>query len=187
MKRVVKLPELTLKAKLLVGLAVIIFVGAIAVFIVTLSINNQLSDSDTENFKNLDAATRQKDATKTAQTAIDSGDSKKAGDIYEQAIAAEPDPTKKVELAVDYSATLNSAGKFEDALAVAKKAESYSSDKYLITRWLALLNELGGRYAESATYYEKTSELVSSPNNKGRYTKDFYIREAARVRALEKK
>lgn len=187
MKRVVKLPDLTLKAKLLIGAVVVIFVGAVAVFIVTSTISNQLSGDGTENFKNLDAATRQKDATKAAQTAIDSGDSKKAGNIYEQAIQAEPDPTKKVELAIDYSTTLNSAGKFDEALAVAKKAEAYSTDKYLITRWLALLNEFGKRYEESATYYEKTGDLISSPNNKGRYTKEFYLREAARVRALEKK
>lgn len=187
MKRVVKLPELTVKAKLLIGGVILLFTGAIAVFIITTNLSKQLSNDGVENYKKLDAATRQRDATKAAQAAIDSGDSKKAGEVYEQAIAAEPDPTKKVELAIDYSTTLNSAGKFDDALAVAKKAEAYSDDKYLIMRWLALLNEFGKRYEESATYYEKTSELTASPSNKGKYSKAFYVREAARVRALAKK
>jgi tetratricopeptide (TPR) repeat protein len=188
MKRLVRIPELTTKAKVLLGVTVFVLTAALMTLIVTSMLAQQLrSDGESYDFKNSDAATRKKDAVKAAQSATNSGDSSKAGDIYEQAIEDEPDPTKKVELAISHSRMLRLAGKFDEAVEVAKRAESYSDDKFLIIDWLAQLHEKGKQYEEAAAYYKQAGTFADSPTNVGRYTKQFYDSEAARMEEMAKK
>ena len=187
MKRIGRIPELTTKAKVLLGLVVFVLLGGLATLIVTSMIAQQLrSGGESYDFKGLDPETRKKDAMKAAQSAASSGDSSKAVSIYDQAIADEPDPGKKIELAINQSRMLNLAGKFDEAVDVAKKAESYNEDKFVITDWLAQLHERGKRYEEAAQYYEKVVTMADSPTNIGKYSKTFYEKEATRVRALAK-
>jgi len=181
------LPQLTTKAKIGVGLIVFVFVAAIATYIATQVISQQLKESSgisKEEFAAKNTENRQKDAMSSSADAIENGNDKKAANIYEQAIAAEPDPTRKVQLAIDHSRLLYLQGKFDEALEVAKQAEGYSDDKYLISDWLARLYAGGKRYSDAASYYEKAGSLVGSPTNNGGYTKKYYDQQAANMRSL---
>lgn len=184
MKRIGRIPELTTKAKVLLGLVVFVLLGALATLIITSMIAHQLrTEGETYDFKDLDATTRKKDAVKAAQSAANSGDTAKAGSVYEQAIKDEPDPAKKVDLAIYHSRMLKLAGKLDEAMEVAKKAESYNQDQFKITDWIAQLYEAQKRYEEAATYYLKAGGLADSPTNKNKFSKAFYEREAARVKS----
>lgn len=174
---------MTIKAKILLGLTVVLLLGALVTLIATSMIAKQMSDqNESISFKDMDAKARKRDAVKAAQSATDSGDSSKAGSIYEQAIEDEPDPIKKVELAISHSLMLRNSGKGDEAIDVAKKAESYSDDKFLITDWLAQLHEYLKRYDEAAAYFEKAGTMADSPTNVGKYKKAFYDKEAARMK-----
>ncbi len=181
------LPQLTTKAKIGVGLIVFVFVAAIAIYIATQVISQQIKDSSgisKQEFAAKNTENRQKDARGASADAIASGNDQKAANIYEQAIAAEPDPARKVQLAIDHSKLLYLKGKFDEALEVAKQAEGYSDDKYLVYDWLARLYAGDKQYAQAASYYEKAGSLVNSPTNIGKYTKSYYDRNAANMRSL---
>lgn len=182
-----RIPELTTKAKVLIGLTIFVLLGGIVALIATSMIAQQMQlGGETYDFKNKTSTERKKEAVNVAQDATNAGDSKKGSEIYEQAIAAEPDPEKKVDLAVNQSRMLVNAGKIDEAIEVAKKAESLNQDKFVATDWLARLHERAKRYEEAAKYYEQAGALADSPTNKGKYSKKFYDREAARVKALAK-
>lgn len=189
-ERLRHLPQLTTKAKIGIGLIIFVFAGAIAVFIASSIISQQIADSggiSKQEFAAKTTQNRQRDAMNTSADAIESGNDKKAANIYEQAIAAEPDPARKVQLAIDHSRLLYLQGKFDEALTIAKEAEGYSDDKYLISDWLARLYAGGKRYSEAANYYEKAASLAGSSTNTGGYTKKYYERQAASMRALAEK
>ncbi len=188
MKRIRQLPELTTKAKVLIGVGVFVVVGAIGTFVVASVVSNQLR-GDTENydFAKKDTTTRQKSAVTAADDALKSGNSSKANDVYEQAIEAEPDPLRKIELAINQSRMLYGAGKFDEALEVAKKAESYSDDKFMIYDWTAQLYQVHKDYSDAAEYFEKAGQLADSPSNKGKYPKSFYDNQVKRMKELASK
>mgnify|MGYP000924453601 CR=1 FL=1 len=180
-----RLPELTTKAKVIFGLVVFVFVAAIATFVVTTILRQQsLAGSKTDyGFAKMDAEARQKDARNSAAKALTSGDGNEAEAIYRQAIAVEPDGTKKVLLAIDYSGSLTYSDQSEKALSIANEAEAYSDDKYLIYDWYARLYNSMKRYRDAAEYYEKAGALTSSPTNVGKYSKDYYDERAAAMKA----
>ncbi|MDB5177324.1 MAG: hypothetical protein JWN75_992 [Candidatus Saccharibacteria bacterium] len=191
MKRVWHLPELTTKARIGAIVATVVIIIIVLTFIITSTISRQLTDSAgsavQQDFTKKDTATRQNDARSSAATAIASGDDKTAATIYKRALDAEKDPTRKVKLAIDQSKLLSYAGKFDEAVDVAKSAEAYSDDKYLINDWLARLYAKGKRYSDAATYYEKAGELVASPTNAGRYEKKYYDDNAVTMKSLAAK
>ena len=161
------------------------FVALIATFVVTTLLRQQsLAGSTTDyGFAKMDAGTRQKDARDSAANALTSGDDDEAEAVYRQAIAAEPDGTKKVLLAIDYSGSLVYSNQNDKALSVAKEAEAYSDDKYLIYDWYARLYMAMKRYGDAAAYYEKAAALVGSPTNVGKYSKEYYDERAAAMKA----
>lgn len=171
-----RLPELTTKAKVIFGLVVFVFVAAIATFVVTTILRQQsLAGSKTDyGFAKMDAKARQRSASNATAKALDSGDDSEAKAAYEQAIAAEPDNTKKVLIAIDYAGSLVYGGRDNEALEVTKEAESYSSDKYLIYDWYANLYLYMKHYDDAINYYRKAGELADSPTNSGGYNKSYY-------------
>jgi len=191
MKRVWHLPELTTKAKIGAIVAVVVIVVVVVTFVITSAISRQLAGSTgsatQEDFTKKNTETRQQDARTSAAAAIASGDDKASASIYLQALAAEKDPTRKVKLAIDQSRLLSYANKFDEAVDVAKSAEAYSDDKYLINDWLARLYAKGQRYSDAATYYAKAGELVASPTNTGRYEKKYYNDKVAAMKSLAQK
>lgn len=185
-KRTWQPPQLTTKAKIGIALIVIVFGGAVATLIITSSIARQLGDSSgtqIQDYSKKDTESRQKDALTDAAEALEGGNDKKAGDIYKNALAAETNPTKKVELAINQSKVLLMSGKNDEAIRVAQEAESYSEDKYLISDWLGRVLASGKRYNEAATAYSRAGSLVASPTNKGGYTKDYYDDKVASMKA----
>lgn len=193
-KRRWKLPELTTKAKIGFGLVVLVFGGAIAVYIVTAGLAGKLGGSESFDVRQIrrdleakETTARKDAAASTAYDALTGGESGKAGTIYEQAIAVEPDPTGKVRLAIDYSRILNSQRKGDEALRVAEEAESYSDDKYLISDWLGQLYELNKRYDDAIKYYTQAGERTDSVTNDKGFDKQFYDSKVIRLKALAEK
>jgi len=182
------LPELTTKAKILFGLVIFIFVAAIVVFATT-TILRQLSLGGVQDYQfgSMSTDERKKEARNAVINAIDSDDAKAADGVYKQAIAAEPDGAKKVEIAIDYSNTLSNDNQEDKAIQVAKDAEPYNSDKYRITDWLARLHAKLGRYDEARVYYEAAGKLIDSPTNIGSYSKKYYELRAADMKARAEK
>ena len=175
MKTVRRLPELTVKAKIILGLVVLFFVGLIGTFVVLSVINGGLLGQDRiQDFTKKDTKSRKTDALGDATDALRAGNDKKAADIYESAIAAEPDGNRKVKLVIDQSRTLYAGGKLTEAIDAAKKGENYGSDKYQIADWLGQLYQLAKQKDEAITYYTLAGSLVDSPNNDKGYDKKHY-------------
>jgi len=121
----------------------------------------------------------------SAQAELNKGNAQDADSIYQQAISSEADATRKVELAIQESDMLYEAKKPDQALDVAKQAESYSSDKYLIADWLSVLYENQHQYALAEQYYILAGQWASSPTNNARLPKAYYDTQAARVNLLK--
>jgi tetratricopeptide (TPR) repeat protein len=191
MKRVRRLPELTTKAKIGVILIAVVVVAIALVFVVTTLINQQLSKSAgydvgqlRKDFAGKDSQSRKIDALQDAKTALKAGEDKRATDTYEQAIEAESDPAKKVKLAIDQSLLLYNFNQFDKAVEVAKKAESYNSDKFYIADWLGRLYENGKQYSDAATYYGLAGSLAGSPTNDTGFTKKYYDTKVTEMKSL---
>lgn len=191
MKHVRRLPELTTKGKILVGLSVFVVVAVIGTFVVTSMVARLVADTKDSvgipDFTKKDASSRKSDALTTANSVLEGGDKTKAATIYERAIAAEPDPTKKVKLAIDYSSLLSENGDVNGALNVAKEAESYSTDKYLIADRLGQLYAKSKQYSEAARYFALAGSLASSPTNDKGYNKKHYDDIVIKANALAEK
>lgn len=187
-KRKWRLPELTTKAKILFGLGIAVFVGALLVF-ATSAILRQIALGGAQDYKfeTMSADERKKEARDAAIKAVVAGDDSEADAIYKQVLGAEPDGTKKVELAIDYSRTLSSSNQADKAVKVAEDALGYSDDKFRITDWLARLYAKVGRYDDAKSYYEKARDLVASPTNIGKYSKEYYTLRAADMKARAEK
>lgn len=183
MKTVRRLPELTTKAKIIVGLIVAFFVGLIGVFIALSVINGSLSGEDKiQDFTKKDTKSRKTEALGDATNALRAGNEEKAANIYESAIAAEPDGNRKVKLVIDQSRALYANGKLNEAIEAAKKGENYGTDKYLISDWLGQLYQLAKQNESAIAYYTTAGSLVESPNNDKGYDKKHYD---DRVKALK--
>ncbi|MFZ2544517.1 MAG: hypothetical protein WAW80_00905 [Candidatus Saccharimonadales bacterium] len=189
MKKKVRLPELTTKYKIVIGLGIFVFLGGFVVFVIYVvsSQRIEVSRSQKIDFTNKDAISRNVYAQESAADAMRSDNVELASDIYDQAINAESDPANKVELAIDHSRMLLDKNQFSKALEVAKKAELYSDDKYRITDWEARLYDRSKKYKEAEDAYIKASNMVDSPTNNGRYTKEFYTENAMAMKLLAEK
>src|ERR1700757_22089 len=102
----------------------------------------------------------------SAEQAIEQGNVARADDVYKQAIDAETDASRKVQLAIDQSGVLYAASKYDEAFKVAKNAEGISNDKYLIADWLSKIYEDQKQYKLAAQYYTLAGQWASSPTNK---------------------
>lgn len=179
------MPELTTKAKIGFGLGAAVFLGGAAVFVITSIIAGQLNRGPevTVDFTKKDAVARKQEAKQLSADALHTGNDSAAAEVYARALSAESDPQKKVELAIDHSKLQFYAGDFDAALKTALQAESFSSDKFLISDWLGRLYALGKRYNDAANYYTKAGTLRDSPTNIGQYSKEYYDKKAADMKA----
>jgi tetratricopeptide (TPR) repeat protein len=114
------------------------------------------------------------------------GDTAKVAQLYDEAVANESDINRKVQLYVDQSNVLYTAGRFAEAFEAAKKAEGLSKDKFVAADWLSRIYEDQKDYVNAAKYYTLAGQWATSPQNVYKLTKVYYDREAARVTALEK-
>ena len=119
-----------------------------------------------------------------ASKALEQGGVEAANQVYTEAVNAETDTTHKIELILNQSELYYNANKYEDAIKVAKQAESLSTDKYLVADWLSRIYEDQHQYKLAADYYTLAGKWVTSKTNKTGLTKAHYDTEAARVTAL---
>lgn len=186
----IQLPQLTTKAKIIVAVTVVVFAGAIGLWVFTSYLQANLDGSgkvpivSKDEFKKQTVDSRSATARSAALDALNAGSDKDAMTIYENAVSAEPDPAAKVQLASEQSRILQRAGKNDQAIAVLKEAINYNSDKYQAYDLLARTYQQAKLYAAAAEYYQKAGQLVNSPTNIGQYTKKFYDLKAEQMLAL---
>ncbi|RYX79517.1 hypothetical protein EON76_02250 [bacterium] len=120
-----------------------------------------------------------------AQAQIQKNDTAKAGEIYKTAIDAEAEVNKKIELYIDLANTYYSAGKLDDAIVAAKRAESLSSDKFLAADWLSRAYKVKKEYTTAIEYYTIAGNSVDSPQNVYKFDKAYYDEEIATVKKIE--
>lgn len=119
-----------------------------------------------------------------AQEAIDKGDFDQASSVYKTAINAESDTIRKVQLYIDQSLLLYNVGKYNDAIAVAREAESIGTDQFLVGDWLSRLYEDQRQYAKAAEYYNLAAKWAGSVTNRTGLSEAHYKSQAERVSAL---
>lgn len=120
-----------------------------------------------------------------AQAQIQKNDAAKAGEIYKTAIDAEAEVDKKIGLYIDLANTYYSAGKLDDAIVAAKRAEGLSSDKFLAADWLSRAYKVKKEYTTAIEYYTIARDSVDSPQNVYKFDKSYYDDEIATVRKLQ--
>ena len=140
-----------------------------------------------ERDRNVNQVQRDTAIRQSASDALKQGDVNRADQLYADAIKSEADTARKVQLYVDQSRLLLSSGKPEDAIKIAKQAESQTDDKFIIADWLARLYEDQKQYPAAIQYYTLASQSVNSPNNVYMFDKAHYDAQIARVTALGKK
>jgi len=179
------------KMKVAITLVVLLFVGIAAYFLVPI-ITRQIDIANKgydvqeirQNFEKQDSSERNAQATADARDALNDGNDQRAADVYEQAVAAEPDPVKKIKLAKNQSLMLYNLHKYDEAEAVAKAAESYSSDKFYISDWLGRLYEGLSRYSDAEKYYQRAADLANSPTNDTGFDKVYYQAKVVKMKSL---
>ncbi len=119
-----------------------------------------------------------------AQEALARGETDKVDSIYEDAVKAEADTVRKIKLMIDQSKLLYGSGKQDEAIRVAKSAESLSEDKYIVAVWLARVYENRKEYKQAAEYYTLAGEWAQSTTNVSKLDKVYYDSQAVRVSAL---
>lgn len=144
-------------------------------------------EQKSERDRNVNQVERDAAIRQSASDALKQGNAARADELYAEAIKSETDTARKVQLYVDQSRLLLSSGKTEDAIKVAKEAESQTSDKFIIADWLARLYEDQKQYTLAIQYYTLASRNINSPNNVYLFDKKHYDAQIARVTALEKK
>lgn len=122
-----------------------------------------------------------------ALEAYEKGDTSNANEVFKEAIESEKDIEQKIRLYLDQSALLYSKGKTKEAIAVAKRAEPLSEDKFLVADWLARLYEDQKEYKLAEKYYRLAAEWAHSDTNRAAMSKEYYERRAVQVAALGQK
>lgn len=181
-----------IRTKIAILWFVFLFIGVAAFYFITPIISRQIDiaqkgydvEEIRQDFAKKDATTRNVDASTDARDALNSKDDERAKDIYEQAVAAESDPNRKVKLAVDQSLLLYGLHKYDQAEAVAKEAESYSDDKFYISDWLGRLYEGLSKYREAEKYYQRAANLAESPTNDTGFDKVYYEAKVQKMKSL---
>lgn len=175
---------------IVIGAALVVVI-VIAGILILLSGQNKLSDDSgfTEAQKQqrelrIQQSKRDGAILDSAKVAIDKGDTAQADEVYKTAIQSEQDTTRKIKLHIDQSGLLYGAGKVQEAIDAAKKAEGLSDDKYLVADWLSRIYEDQKQYKLAAEYYTLSGQWADSPNNLAKLTKSYYDGEATRVLAL---
>jgi tetratricopeptide (TPR) repeat protein len=181
------------RTKVLAGVGALGVIFVIVIIVALIKINTQppVSINDDLNAKQaaeqaakMQQLKREGAVRDSAEQALEQGDTAKANSLYTEAINAEDDAPKKVQLAIDQSGVLYAANKFDDAINVAKSAEDYSTDKYLIANWLSKLYEDQKQYELAAQYYKLAGKWASSPTNKSHLKQEYYDAQAKRVLVL---
>ncbi len=187
------LATLSLRTKVIIIASVLGVIAAITLTIWLIRINQPASTDNSNTtitqgqirHQQVEQRVKRDNAIRdSAAEALEKGGTDKASQVYSDAIAAEKDVVHKIQLTIDQSLFLYNAGQYDQAVKVAKDAENYSDDKYLIADWLSQLYETGQQYSLAAQYYTLAGKWASSDTNTSRQTKAYYDSQAARVSAL---
>lgn len=185
---------LSMRTKVIIMIA-LLFVVIIAVLIYLVGATDRSANSDTDEFgltaaqkakRDADVRQRQREGLvrDKAEQAVDKGDFAEVTDIYKSAINSENDTVKKVQLYLDQSQVLYAAGKYDEAIAVARQAEAIGTDQFLVGDWLSRLYEDQKQYAKAAEYYTLAAKWAKSSTNKVGFNESYYKSNAQRVSAL---
>jgi|TARA_B100001245_G_scaffold236596_1_gene228640 tetratricopeptide (TPR) repeat protein len=168
------------KLAILVGIIVIAF-ASIAFFLLLQLTSTETAIENDEGQKDEKVV-----ALERASKAAEEGDTTEVKKQYRTLIDAESDIERKTVMMIDWSGVLYAAGYHQEAIAVAKEAESLNEDRFLVADWLSRVYEYEKKYDQSVKYYLLAGELADSPMNNLGFDKAHYDAEAARVKALDK-
>ncbi len=189
-----RLAKLQRRKIVIIGGAVgLVLIVGVVVFLVTLNKNNEgeaNAEATPEEQAKIDTAVkRTKESGKMREQAEaelqTTDDPSKAAVIYERAVTSTRETERKIELYIDLANVYHKAGKVDEAIAAAKKAESLSSDKFLAADWLGRAYEYEKDYSNAATYYKLAGTMVASPQNVYQYDKERYDQAVDRVTRLQ--
>lgn len=107
-----------------------------------------------------------------------------AARLYQEAIDAEQTTERKTRLYIDLSGVYYAAGRSEEALEAATKAESVNPDKFLVADWLSRIYEDKKDYKKAAEYYRLAGEWAGSDQNKTALDKKYFDDKAAEMKRL---
>lgn len=190
------LSRLTFRTKVIIAIvaaiAVIAGITATVAYIAHRAANESgdftvTDEQDAQRRDRVRQAQRDAALRRSASDALENGDANKANEVYAEAIKSEDDTARKVQLSIEQSRLLYSAGKTGEAIKVAKEAEALTDDKFLISDWLGRLYEDQKQYALAAQYYDAAGKSVNSPNNMYQFDKKHYDDLIARVNAMGKR
>lgn len=185
---------LSVRARVIITIGVL-FVIILAVLIYLVGATNQSTDRNTDEFGLTEAQKAKRDADvrqrqregeirNRAERAVSEGNVAEMTEIYKNAINAEDDTIKKVQLYLDQSGVLYASGKYEEAIAVARQAEAIGTDQFLVADWLSRLYEDQKQYAKAVEYYKLAAKWAKSSTNKVSFNEAYYNSQAQRVAAL---
>lgn len=184
------LPKKRILLIVIITAAILVALGLMVSWIVSNQGKDEPVSSQSEKEKD-QARAKQAEADsnlqKEAAKQITANNTVEAEKLYQKAVDAAETIERKTLLYIDLSAVYYSEGKYNEAFAIAKKAEALNSDKFLVADWLSRLYEDRQDYKNAETYYLLAGEWAESQQNKTGITKETYDREADRVSNLAKK
>ncbi len=107
--------------------------------------------------------------------------------VYDDAVKAETDRARKIQIYIDQSALFYNAGHVKEAIAAAKNAVTLSDDQFLVADWLSRIYEDQKNYTLAAEYYTLAGEWAESPMNVTALDKKYFDDNASRVTELGSK
>lgn len=181
--------QLKFKLGIAAGISLVV-IGSIVLIILFLRQNSDTTpEPNTIDEAAIDAAVSAADKSgklrDQAQSEIEKNDFSKAEDLYKTAVESESEVNKRVKLYIDLANAYYGAGKLDEAIAAALRAESASSDKFLAADWLARAYKVKGEYDKSLKYYELAMNSVNSTQNEYKFDKAYYEEDIATVKRLQ--
>lgn len=181
--------QFRMNVAIIAGVLVVIMaigIGGLVWFLQTNRVNEPTAKTESEETVSARVKRADEDGKLRDNAAAEAqkGDIKKVEQLYAQAIASESDTIRKIQLYVDQSGVLYAAGKYPEALEVAKQAEGLSGDKFLAADWLSRIYEDQKDYTNAVKYYRLAGQWADSSQNQTGITKAMYDKEAERVSKL---
>lgn len=170
------------------GVIAAVICVAIVVFVVGQQRNAEPGGATKEEREAAEASAKQAEADgalrEKARSALLVNDTATAEKIYEDAANKAANDTQKVQLYIDLSAVYYAQKRYNEAFLAGKKAETMSSDRFLVADWLSRLYEDQKMYKEAAEQYEAASKQAASPQNVTGLNAAYYLRKAGEMRQL---
>lgn len=139
---------------LIISIAVLIVAGGVTAWFV-MSNQKTSNEKDSKNYPSKEVVK----AAQDAQKLISSGKTDEASKLYDDEIANTSDPYQKARLLLSKAIMIYNKGEYDNALTVAKQAESYDSNESSAA-FIAQIYTMKGDKQKAIEYYQKVISLM---------------------------